>query len=306
MKVARLDFFCRFTSPAVLDSFKGSVLHGALGRAFRQTCCALRRKKCEECLLRSTCPYALVFEGRKGGEGFTLPHPYALIPPEDPRNELEQGDRIGFSLILFGPALSFIPHMLQAVMRMGELGLGSRRREGYGRFKLEEAFMEGVRIYSRREGVVEMDQGARNLSLEASPLEDPGKILVRLLTPLRVKYRGEFQDRLTFDLLARSALRRISFLEKAYGSGEPEMDYGGVIKRASLVTTERDQIRWQECPRYSARQRTRMSMGGMVGEVIFAGPDLAQYLPLLNYCQEVGLGKQTAFGHGRIAVEELR
>ncbi len=44
-----------------------------------------------------------------------------------------------------------------------------------------------------------------------------------------------------------------------------------------------------------------MKFGGIVGKAIYKG-DLTPFYPLLKYCEEVHLGKQTAFGLGKIAV----
>ena len=45
-------------------------------------------------------------------------------------------------------------------------------------------------------------------------------------------------------------------------------------------------------------------MGGMQGSVTYEG-ELTEFLPLLRFCEAVNLGKQTAFGLGRIEVEEV-
>ncbi|OGP82815.1 MAG: hypothetical protein A2V87_10495 [Deltaproteobacteria bacterium RBG_16_58_17] len=44
-----------------------------------------------------------------------------------------------------------------------------------------------------------------------------------------------------------------------------------------------------------------MLMGGMVGRAVYAG-DLVEFLPLIRFCERVHLGKQTAFGLGRISI----
>ena len=45
-----------------------------------------------------------------------------------------------------------------------------------------------------------------------------------------------------------------------------------------------------------------MLMGGMVGSVIYEGK-IGEYLPLIDFCSEVHLGKQTSFGLGKIKAE---
>jgi len=61
MLTGEYRFHCHFTSPAFLPEFKGSMLRGGFGRALKSVACALRQKKCENCLLAPTCVYALIF-----------------------------------------------------------------------------------------------------------------------------------------------------------------------------------------------------------------------------------------------------
>ena len=44
-----------------------------------------------------------------------------------------------------------------------------------------------------------------------------------------------------------------------------------------------------------------MLMGGMVGNVTYSG-DLAEFLPLIRFCEKTHLGKQTSFGLGKIEI----
>ncbi len=53
--------------------------------------------------------------------------------------------------------------------------------------------------------------------------------------------------------------------------------------------------------RYSARQDTRMKMGGFVGKVDYQG-NLAEFVPLLKLGERVHIGKGTAFGLGRYEI----
>lgn len=46
-----------------------------------------------------------------------------------------------------------------------------------------------------------------------------------------------------------------------------------------------------------------MMIGGIRGEISYRGEEIAEFIPLLSYCQQTHLGKQTSFGLGRIAVE---
>jgi CRISPR/Cas system endoribonuclease Cas6 (RAMP superfamily) len=60
-------------------------------------------------------------------------------------------------------------------------------------------------------------------------------------------------------------------------------------------------IRWRDWERYSARQDTRMKMGGFVGKVNYRG-DVGEFLPLLRLGEILHLGKGTGFGLGRYEI----
>jgi Uncharacterized conserved protein (DUF2276). len=45
-----------------------------------------------------------------------------------------------------------------------------------------------------------------------------------------------------------------------------------------------------------------MLMGGMIGRVSYRGR-LGEYLPLLDFCEKVHIGKATTFGLGKIHVQ---
>ena len=63
MRWTRIEFHGSFPEGAVLPTFKGSMLRGALGFALKRTVCAVRVKVCEPCLLRPSCVYARIFRG---------------------------------------------------------------------------------------------------------------------------------------------------------------------------------------------------------------------------------------------------
>jgi len=96
-------------------------------------------------------------------------------------------------------------------------------------------------------------------------------------------------------------LRRIASLFAAYGEGEPPLDYRGLVAKAMQVTVSGADLKWFDWRRYSSRQDQAMLMGGLTGSVTYRG-DMAAFLPLLHFCEKTHLGKQTAFGLGKIEI----
>lgn len=302
-------FHIQFTSEALLPEFKGSMLRGAFGHALKKVVCALRRHQCDDCLLAATCVYHFIFEASKTKPGSgpdrprvaARPHPFVLIPPDSSQRSYGVGSIFDFRLILFGRANDYLPHLIYAVEQMGCHGLGRGARNGQGLFKLIAVHSQDAIVYDGASKVLQQVPSQPCLELAEPPSEAVGRVKVKLLSPLRLKQHNQFQDSLPFQLLIRAALRRVSTLADAYGSGEPLLDYSGLIKRAGQVQTAHNDCGWVDLKRFSNRQDSAMLMGGLLGSIDYQG-DVGEFLPLLKYCEVTHLGKQTAFGLGRIEV----
>ena len=105
-----------------------------------------------------------------------------------------------------------------------------------------------------------------------------------------------------FHVFVRAMLRRASSLLNFYGDGEPPLDYKGLVKRATEVSILDSDLNWFDWQRYSQRQDKAMLMGGITGSITYEGK-IGEYLPLIDFCSKVHIGKQTAFGLGKIKVE---
>ncbi len=308
IKAQTYTFTCRFTSEARLPGYLGSTLRGALGWALKKTSCALRRQQCADCLLREQCAYAWIFETERyrTGDGRAVnarPHPFVLQPGENTAGGKKAGDKLVFSLLLLDRANELLPQIVYAVRLMGESGIGAGRRHTMGRFTLEQVTASGQSVYSGKNRVLRTPETPGCIQLTRHDDTDISLIKVELLTPLRLKQNNRLNLRLPFHVLVRACLRRIASLEEAYGGGEPPLDYRGLVNRAKQVRTPKENIHWQPLFRWSNRQKQKISLAGLAGSALYQG-DLAEFMPLFRYCQQVNIGKQTVFGLGKIEVME--
>lgn len=306
--VNTFTFHCTFLTEARLPEYLGSALRGSLGWALKKTSCALRNQRCESCILRGQCGYAWIFENEqfRDGNGRTVnarPHPFVLQPGEGTSGARQAGDRFDFSLLLIDRAIDYLPHITYSLQLMGESGIGGGNRSGMGRFRLDRITAGQETLFDVKEGVLRKPTANDKLDLTKGETPAMREVEVRLHTPLRLKMGNELHDDLPFHVLVRAALRRMAALEEAYGSGEPDLDYQGMVARAEQVMTAESSLNWRELQRYSNRQRKKVSLSGLAGTVRYQG-DLAEFMPLLAYSEKVHLGKQTVFGLGRISVEE--
>ncbi len=301
LALTTLTFTCRFLEGGTLPAFKGSALRGALGHALRETTCVLR-SGCGPCVLEPPCAYGFFFDSkREQSRGQPLEwasmQPFALRPPLDFRRYVSAGEPLLFSLLLFGRAGEYLPQLIFAVTRMGELGLGAPREGKRARFDVQQIEQDGTVIFRQAEGFVRRHPPAV-LTLAEVPVPAAGRIQVKLVTPLRFQHRGQFVRDLPFGILMRAVLRRITRLLSQFGEGAPtEHQVSALLEEAENVREVSSNLRWVDWQRYSNRQQTTMFLGGLKGTITYQG-DLAGFLPYLQFAREVHIGKQTAFGLG--------
>lgn len=307
MLFGQYEISCVFTSPASLPPYKGSTFRGLFGHALKKVVCVLKTGVCADCLLRSKCLYAQVFEviAESNDEGkrrlSARPHPYVIEPSADTKTAYQAGDRLDFSLLLFGKFNDSLPYFIFAIEQMGQMSLGRKIEGRRPHYILKEVTSGDSLIYSGETKKMLNDCQLRDICLAAPSGTPVTRVEINLLTPLRLKYLNELESELPFHVLIRAALRRISSLFKAFGAGEPELDYRGLVRRAQEISAAESHLHWLDWRRWSNRQKREMQMGGLIGKVIYEG-DLTEFIPLLRLCQMVHLGKQTAFGLGKIKI----
>ncbi len=284
-------------------------MRGLFGHALKKISCTLRHQSCDRCLLRSTCVYFSMFETKKANSrtssnnqrASTLPHPFVLEPPSENNRIYNPDDFFDMRLTLFGDSIHHLPYLVYCIEQMGQDGLGAKLKGRRGKFKLISIFQKDQKIYDHSSGILDQSHQPEILAPDWPADEPVSKIKIRLETPLRLKFNNRLTSRISFHILIRACLRRISHLEETFANGEPDLDYRNLIVLAKNIHIEKSNFKWQEISRYSNRQKTGMQIGGVTGTAVFTG-DITPFMPLLAYCEKTHIGKQTAFGLGKITV----
>ena len=313
MLYGKYRFFCSLETNASLPPYKGSTFRGVFGRALKKVVCALKRQECGQCLLKQRCVYALVFETSKaieapeGSRIVSPPHPFVIEPPLTTETEFSKGASFDFNLLLFGELNNSLPYFIYAFDQMGKIGIGKKIDGKRGRFVLKEVRHKGQIVYSDADQKLNATDSLKRLSIPTATDYSENGFRLRLIleTPLRLKFENRLKADLPFHVLVRAMLRRISSLLNCYGDGEPPLDYRGLVKRAETIRIVDTNLSWFDWKRYSHRQDKSMLMGGMAGSVTYKG-NIGEYLPLIEFCSKVHLGKQTSFGLGKIKTEKIQ
>lgn len=296
-----------------LPAYKGSTLRGGFGQALKEVACALKRQECGSCLLRNRCVYSYVFETPPAEDAGMMrlypaaPHPFVIEPPESESAVVPAGENLEFGLILVGRAREYLPYFIYAFMRLGERGLG----RGRGKFALEGILASGangpIPIYrEENKSLVSSSpyptwDAVRERAEELSGSET---LTFHFRTPTRVKYEEHLVAEPEFHHLVRSLLRRLSGLSYFHCGERLELDFKGLVERAGKIERLSSDLRWYDWERYSGRQKQRMTLGGFLGQVTYAG-DFRGFLPLLAWGEVLHVGKAASFGLGRYEMRSV-
>jgi hypothetical protein len=141
----------RFLEKAAVPPYEGSMIRGAFGRAFKQSCCPFPHGNGSGCPLGDKCPYGYVFETSppEGARDFArnqeVPRPYVFEPPEDTKMEYAPGERMRFGFTVVGRAADYMPYFIFAFSKMGEEGVGRLK----ARYELERVTAKPARRDAR-------------------------------------------------------------------------------------------------------------------------------------------------------------
>ena len=229
------------------------------------------------------------------------------------RLKFAAGDELRFHLTLLGRATDYLSYVIYAVSEMARRGLGVER----ARFALHSVAMldetgkrETIYTAGDRRSLVPRAVANYLSDLVEARLEElkqigsyPGEtVKLRFTTPTRIRVEGDLQTNLSFELLIRNLLRRVSMLMAVHGRSRLDLDYKELIARAAGVGIYKASLSWQDWQRYSNRQEAKMKLGGFIGEMEYRGEAIAEFLPLLVAGEILHVGAGTSFGLGKYEI----
>ena len=267
LKYIKLDIKANYKPPY----FAGSMIRGVLGRALKRVTCINPSMDCEGCFASDNCLYYRWYEDKN------IYHTYRITAPLGM-------DRLRFSVWLYEDAINDLPYLLSSLkMALEEIGIGSRDRR---RAIMIDSIKIGDKIiYSDGEFGSIKDIEA----IEFTP-KDIDSFKIKWNTPLRIKLNNRFVrdgESITIPMLVNSIHKRYYQLK------------GLTPKKLDFTSTGEIDGEWKylELTRYSNRQKSKMKLGGLIGNQTIKGVD-KQSSYYLQLGEILGVGKQTVFGLG--------
>ena len=261
------------TTDIKAPKFIGSMVRGALGVALKEVVCINPAFECGSCFAKDNCIYYDFFEKRDGFVNYRLD-----FLPNQPY--------VNFNIYLFNSAIDKSPYILSAIEKLiSKKGLGKDR-----------VTSNNFKIYNNSSLIYE-NGTFKNFSPEVNSFSENGFcpiVKLKFITQFRAKKQGKLIT--AKNLEAKDIF--LSILKKQeYLSGKKE-------QIETMPTIVSKNLFMVDIGRYSNRQKTKMQIGGIVGEIILNNLTPQTYR-LLKYGQISGIGKLNTFGLGKIEVEDL-
>ncbi len=269
----------------------GNILRGAFGNILRKIVCAPDCPGAPQCPNRASCFYARMFEPAALAPGPSglgdWPRPFVFRAMHLGGRTIEPGEPFFFDLNLFEMRQPAIERLALAFAELARTGIGP----GRGRAELSAA------------AVIPHGEGSENgpIRIELSKAAAASHLRIRFVTPTELKSGGAILDRPEFGVLASRIRDRVSILRELYDAGPLEIDFRAFGERASLVRMARCEIEHVPLSRRSSRTGQEHPIGGFVGEAEYEG-DVGEFVPYLIAAKWTGVGRQTVWGKGEIAI----
>jgi len=301
--VSRFRFQLCAIDTLALPEYAGSAVRGMLGWGLRRTVCVTGKSTCTDCRLTDSCPYFGFFEqsGEGGGEGragHAAPHPYLLQINTGSPSTIAPGETYDVGLTTFGSARDVLPYLVVGLSRAGQRGLGPAN----AKFDLER--VEQEQHLGRGDWITIATGESTRIQSRDTLWPAPRAIgrfaRLEFVTPFRIKRAGrlvgpdEFRLRHLLDALRY----RIADLQRLYGKKHPAHAWVSSLPPAPEAALTRSELAWKDWTRYSSRQRTRMQMGGLTGELWLDTEALGNWAGLIGLGQWLHVGKATTMGLG--------
>lgn len=315
LPLARYRCTWRMAETLRLPEYSGSELRSLFGVALRKVSCTTGASTCTDCPLRASCAYSTVFEApapasHRLQQFSDIPKPYLIEPPPIGTTRIAAGEALSCNLLLFGNALEHLPLIRSALQGALERELGDKRASGVlESIEVQQASAAAAAawtsIWRRGDRAIAPHEASISIARIAAPrTPTPDEIRLVFDTPLCLQRQGKRlrAAELSPRKLLADLLRRISLLAELH-AGQTEL-VPKVSELVHLASTleHRHELQWRQWPRYSHRQKRKMTLGGVVGSWTLRGP-LGPLLPWLELGQWLHVGKNTSFGFGRYRLD---
>ncbi len=264
-----------------------SAIRGLWGRGLKSIYCYQKQSDCSRCAFEN-CTYYVLFE-KKLSDADQY-HPYII--QSRVINPLLIEARFKF----FGWICEHSEKLIYSLLNTNNKILN---RNG-------QAYQLGLeRIIDANDNIVFSSDSA-NISrpyikdLKYKP-QEVSKLMIEFQSPLRQKSQGKLMSEFEWIPFAKSLINRIRYINTHFNREQLNIPERITLDDVQIVSSH---TQWSEKVRVSFRQDTKMSIGGLIGNIVIkdVSPEMVGILKLARYLHA---GKQCSFGNGEIGLINL-
>ena len=302
LPIARYQFTFTVTEPIQLPEYAGSTLRGAFGWALRKIACMTKQAECKGCPLYRTCPYTNIFETPAPTEHelqkfSQVPNGYMIEPPDWGEKVYISGEKLQFSLVLFGRLIDQLPLIAFAFKRAFEYNVG----RGKAHLLDISAFNENAEKFEPilvNGNIIEHHKSVKFPECFTNNAE------IEISTPLRLQENSKplNEKEINVERFFISLAKRIALLSEFHFKPF-DLDFESLKNQIAQIE-DKKYLKWQDWTRYSSRQDQKMKLGGVVGKWQFKNLSL-ELSKLLYIGQWLHCGKNATFGLGKYRITNL-
>ena len=305
MQYKKIKFQLIFEKQVHFTVYPVFILRSVLGKSLRYFCCLFKGTACEQCSLNNTCAYSYFFETHIPKNTHILKgrnkasHPFVMHTNQ---NINSVADNLLLETTFIGNGIQYIPYFYFALQRAGNFGLFKSRT----RFSVTDVLQNNTSLINK-EGCIDNSLEPQEISLEQySKEKHPASFSIEFTSPSRLKSRGKLISKPSFSDIINAVTRRYTILNELHTNNNHELSLYDNEYSKDVSCTEIN-IDWLDLAYFSGRQKERLKLGGITGILRFSGNISDYEIGLLKTGELFHIGKNTAFGLGKISVtkEEL-
>lgn len=287
----------------------GAQIRGALWAALQEFACTSPTARTPEHTRHCPMCRLVALETAESSRGVSPPRPFAIRPPLPYQPGMDcrfqSGETFSIGINLFGDAADLFPFVVQAVYRVGQIGVGY----GRGRFTLQ-----AVHAINPFSGITRPLYDGRQVSAlpnipinhatiaQAAAVLPADRLRLDFLTPTHIIGGGRVVSQPDFVVLLARLIERCQGLEEHYTPAAQPAEhwrehYLHLTEQAGDVQLIQDETHWVRAESGSRRTNETVSVGGFVGNAVYQG-DLAVFRYWLAWGQILHVGKNAVKGCG--------
>lgn len=294
--LSKHTFYLTALEDMLLPTNKASMLRGGFGNIFRRLNCINKKNKtCTNCPIKETCAYSYIFETTEFSQ---KPRPYIIEVPFNDKRSFKKGETIKFTIVLLGKAINYLPHFIFTFIELGKKGLTKKQYK----FELEKVIDADDSIVFQDNKIVKKGKVLSwDEILKNTKLNIINKLTLNFITPLRLSENNDLVSNVSFSLIIKKLLKRINDICKFHCNKFDKIEDKPFIEKAKNIDVVLNNLKWKDWIRYSNRQKTKMTFGGLLGNITFKG-NFEDFLPYIILGSYIHIGKNCTFGQGKYEI----